>query len=281
MMMALRLQNNRNVSNQQAQLGVGAPDPSKWGRNHVGDGRLLSTGLSEEHIEWRTNFQNPSFRANHWINGIEGREGFEKPLGVQVFTQLLRENGIELPENANFNIGVDRYGGVTITGLNNAELKRVIEEAMSYDSRMVISVLAQFMEYGRILEGHPPSSTHVGLSVEQQTLIAIQSELMNSGTDLRNLSLGANGRIQGLPQELYEIIYGDRTSHLKGLNRYQAEQENHRLNWLRDNIANFLRNGTAHMPAPNISLSFDSGRMTVNGVNDFNPNSGGGINITI
>jgi len=281
--------NAANTNNRQTQIqsrpclvtatGVTAPDPSAWERNHSGDGRLLSTGLSEEYLEWRTNFQDPMFRAKHWLNGIAGREGFEEPFGAQVFTHLLHERGIELPENARFNISVDRYGAVTITGLDNEELTRELTEAMSYDSQMVISVLAQFMEYGRILEGHPPNSTG-GLSGEQQTLIAIQSALMNHGVGLHDLRL-VDGIIQGLPQELYDLLYGDRIFHLEGLNENQIKQENSRLNWLRDNTANFLRNGTAHIPDPNISLTFDNGRIIVNGVSAFNPNNGGGFNVTI
>ncbi|MCL1878411.1 MAG: hypothetical protein FWF80_06100 [Defluviitaleaceae bacterium] len=296
MALMLKLQNNRNLRSnattasaniQQAQtqrqncladaMGFTPPRSSEWERNHSGEGRLLSTGLSEEHLAFRQNWQDPVFRANLWLNGID-REGFEEPLGARVFTQLLHESGIELPENARFDISVDRYGGVTITGLDNEELTRTIESAMSYNWQMVVSVLAQFMEYGRILDGHSPSNTHVGLSAEQQDLLSVQSQLMNHGIGLHDLRL-VNGIIQGLPQELHDIIYGDRSSHLEGLNSHQVKQENFRLNWLRDNTARFLRSGTEHIPAPNISLTFDNGRMIVNGVSAFN--SGGSINVTI
>jgi hypothetical protein len=300
-----RLQNNRNprlntgersANSQQAQstdrmaefsayaasrgFDVSGPSEFGLGARYFPDGFINTTGLSEEFLEFRQNWQDPMFRANLWLNGID-REGFEEPLGARVFTQLLRESGIELPENARFDISVDRYGGVTITGLDDEELTRTIEEAMSYNWQMVVSVLAQFMEYGRILEGHPPSSTHVGLSAEQQDLLSVQSQLMNHGADLRNLSLDANGRIQGLPQELHDLFYGDRSSHLEGMNRYQIQQENSRLNWLRDNTSNFLRNGTRHISDPNISLTFDNGRMIVNGISSFNPNNGGGFNVTV
>jgi hypothetical protein len=256
--------NTANTNARQAQIqprpclaevmGFTVPHSSAWERNHQGNGYLLPTGLSEEHLDFRQNWQDPLFRANLWLNGID-REGFEEPLGARVFTQLLRESGIELPENAHFDISVDRYGGVTVTGLDNEELTRAIEEATSYNLQMVVTVLAQFVEYERILNGHPPSTTNLGLSVEQQDLFSVQAQLMSYGVDLRNLSLGADGRIQGLPQEINNL--------------------------LRDNATHFLRNGTAHIPAPNISLTFDSGRMIVNGVSSFNPNNGGGINVTI
>ena len=170
---------------------------------------------------------------------------------------------------------------MTITGLNDADLTRAIEEALSYDALTVITVLAQFMEHARVLDGHPPSRTSAGLSAEQQDLFSVQSQLNNFGVDLRNLSLGENGRIQGLPQELYDLLYGDRSSHLEGLNRYQIQYENYRLNWLRDNALRFLRSETTHIPSPNISLTFNNGRMVVNGVTAFNPNNSGGINVTI
>jgi len=309
-MMALmqQLQNSRNsqlntgrtnTNGQQAQTQVtdrmaeftsyaasrGLDTSSEFGfgaRNfNINNGSNLSTGLSQEHLEWRTNWQNPEFRANLWLNGIEGREGFEEPLGVQVFTQLLRESGIELPENARFDISVDRYGGVTITGLDHEDLTRAIEEAMSYNSQMVISVLSQFMEHGRILEGHPSSSTSLGLSEEQQRLISVQSALMNIGADLRNLSIGENGRIQGLPQELYDRIYGDRSTWQSDMDPAQARWYNQHYDAIRDNAVHFLRNGTNHVSTPDISLTFDNGRITVNGISTFSPSNNGGINVTI
>jgi hypothetical protein len=277
------MQNNRNARTTTANTRSQPPQTNSnatrfgLGARYFPSGFVNTTGLSEEHLEFRQNRQNPTFRANLWLNGID-REGFEEPLGARVFTQLLRESGIELPENIRFNISADRYGSVTITGLDDADLTRAIEEAMSHNWQMVVSVLAQFMEYGRILDGHPPSITHVGLSAEQQDLLSVQAQLMNHGVGLHDLRL-VNGMIQGLPQELHDIIYGDRSSHLEGLNSYQIEQENFRLDWLRDNAALFLRTGTEHIPNPNISLTFDNGRMIVNSVSGFSP-SGGGINVT-
>jgi hypothetical protein len=134
--------------------GFTPPAPAAWERNHSGDGRLLSTGLSEEHLSWRTNFQDPVFRATHWLNGIEGREGFEEPFGVQVFINVLREAGIELPSNARFEINADKHGKVTITGLDNNELTRQLEEEMSYNSQMLAGVLARFPAFAKILEGY-------------------------------------------------------------------------------------------------------------------------------
>jgi len=260
--------------NTSSEFGFGA-------RNfNVNNGNNLSTGLSQEHLEWRTNFQNPEFRANLWLNGIEGREGFEEPLGAQVFNQMLRENGIELPENARFDISVDRYGGVTITGLESEDLTNAIEEAMSYNSQMVISVLSQFVEHGKILEGQSPSSTNLGLIEEQQRLIGTQSALTNYGADLRNLSIGENGRIQGLPPELYDRIYGDRSAWQSDMEPAQVRWNNQHYDALRDNAGHFLRNGTAHIPNPDISLTFDSGRITVNGISAFSSVNSGGINLT-
>ncbi|MCL1845117.1 MAG: hypothetical protein FWF77_04355 [Defluviitaleaceae bacterium] len=233
-----------------------------------GNGGLLPTGLSQEHLEWRTNKQNPVFRANQFLNGIPGREGFEEPLGVQAMTQILRENGIELPENARFNISVNRYGGVEITGLDNDTLAREIEQAMSYDARMILSVLAMFAESARVLDGNP-SNTSNGLSIEQSRLIQIQSNLMDFGVGLQDLRL-VDGRIQGLPQELHDKIYGDRTAWLAGMDPAQATWESQNIDRIRDSAIHFLQNGTSHIPAPNISLTFADGRIIVNSTGGFN-----------
>jgi hypothetical protein len=268
-----------NVNNQQAQkqrclanaMGFTPPPPSAWGRDYNSDGNL-PTGLSKEHLEWRTNKQDPMFRANQFLYGIEGREGFEEPLGIQVLTQLLHGKGIELPENISFRIDVNKYGGVTISGLDNDSLTRTIEKAMSYDSQIIVSVLATFMESARILEGNP-SSTSNGLSVEQQRLIGIQSDLTNYGGSLFVLSLDEDGQIQGLPQELYDKIYGDRSAWLSGMDDAQAKRKNWNIDRIKNDVIHFLKNGTEHILAPDISLTFDNGRIIAD--------NGGKLNISI
>jgi hypothetical protein len=221
------------------------------------------------------------FRAHQFLYGTEEMEGFEEPLGVQVLTQLLREAGVELPENARFDINVDKYGGVTISGLNNEELTKAIEKAMSFDSRLIISVLAIFVESAITLEGNPSKSTNMVLSAEQQRLIRTQSDLMSFDVGLHDLSFDTNGKIYGLPQELFDKIYGDRNSLFDGMNSYQIKQENFRLDQLRDDIIHFLRSGTAHVTTPDISLTFDNGRMIVNSNSGFNQNNGIGFNVTV
>lgn len=305
MALMLKMQNNRNprlntiernTNSQQAQpqptnrmaefsayvasSGFTPPTSSAWERDFSSDGNLL-TGLSQEHLEWRMNKQDPIFRANLFLHGAEGQGGqWIEAIGVQAMNQHLRESGIELPTNARFNIGVDRYGGITITGLDSEEMTRAIEDAMSYDSRIIISVLAIFVESARTLEGSP-SNTNFILSNEQQRLIEIQSNLKNYGVGLNDLSFGANGRIQGLPQELYDRIYGDRGEWLSGMEPMEAKWENWSIDRIRDDIIHFLRNGTAHVPAPDILLTFDNGRMIVNSGSGFSTNNSGGFNVTV
>ena len=235
-------------------------DPTR--RNFLAPGEAFNnTGLSAEHLQWRKNFHNPEFRANLWLNGIEGHS--PEPLGIQVFNRFMREGGIELPDNARFDISVNSYGGVAISGLEDAVLTQQIEEFMSYNSKFINSVLAEFMEAARILNGNQ-SSTSNGLSVEQTRLIRTQSQLMDNGVGIHDLSLGADGRIQGLPQELFDKIYGNRNAIFNDFNRYQLKQVNWQLDMLRDDIIHFLLSGTSHVPTSDISLTFDNGRMIVN-----------------
>jgi hypothetical protein len=255
----LLAQNNRNqmTENKTNNNLPQAPPPSAWGRDYNSD-KNLPTGLPQEYLEQRMKNLDPVFRANQFLHGIDG----EEPLGMQVLNQHLRKNGIELPENTRFDISVDKYGGVTITGLENENMTKAIEEALSYNSQLIISVLAKFVESAKVLDGNP-SSTNNGLSVEQQRLIGLQSDLKNYGTDLNDLRL-VDSKIQELPQELYDKIYGDRSSWLNGMAPAQAKWENFNIDRIRDDTVHFLQNGTEHIQAPNISLIYDNGRMAVN-----------------
>jgi hypothetical protein len=73
------------------------------------------------------------------------------------------------------------------------------------------------------------------------------------GIGMRDLSLDANGKIQGLPEDLYNQIYGNRT----GMTRQESEA----LDRFRDNIVHFLRVGPESIPTYDISLTFDNGRV--------------------
>jgi hypothetical protein len=192
---------------------------------------------------------------------LHGKWGHE-PIGTGTFRQFLSQSGVELPDDVRFDISLDRYGGVTITGLEDVELARRIEEALSYDIR-VSQNLGTFVRSARVLEGYDINDANA-FTIEQGRLMRIQSDLTARGTGLQNLSLDENGRIQGLPQELYDKIYGDRTEWLSGMEEMEAKWENWNINRIRDDITHFLQNGTDHVPAPDLSLTFENGRITVN-----------------
>jgi hypothetical protein len=201
--------------------------------------------------------------AKAFLNGWNGLE----PIGTIGFLQRLSDAGVEIPDNAKFDISLNKYGKVTIIGLEDEALTKKIEEALSYDFRQ-INQLGVFVRSARVLEGVHITNANA-FSPEQARLLGIQSDLMKYGVGLHDLSL-ANGVIQGLPQELYDKIYGDRSDLLSGMEPKEAEWENRNINRIRDDVIHFLQNGTAHIPVPNVSLTFDSGRMIVNNVRGLN-----------
>ena len=190
--------------------------------------------------------------ANAFLHGHNGSDG----IGISAFSQVLSERGIDIPDDARFDISVDRYGKVTVTGLDNVELTIKLEEAMSFDASFIRSVLFTFVQSARILEGTANIPGRDGMRAEQHWLMQTQSELKEFGIGLHDLSIDDRGRIQGLPKELHDKIYGDRS----GLEWWESVKLDH----LRDRVVYFLQNGTAHIPAPDISLTFSDGRMTVN-----------------
>jgi len=250
------------------------PDPLSYRRVGIND-HPQALNLTEGDRKFMQLRTCSTSYANAFLNGWNGHEA----IGTSAFRQILSEKGVEIPDDVRFDISLNRYGKVTITGLEDGELTKRIEEAMSYDSRLINSVLGIFMRSARVLEGH-----HIGdanaLSPEQSRLIQIQSDLMNYGVGLHDLSL-VDDIIQGLPKELYDKIYGDRSSWLSGMEPKEAEWESWNIDRIRDGVIHFLRNGTEHIPTPNISLTFDNGRMTVNAGSGFNQNNGGGFNVTV
>ena len=205
--------------------------------------------------------------AEMFLHGLEGME-MTQGLGVSVFQQRLREHGIELPENVRFDISVNSFGRVTITGLDDAELTSKIENALSYDASFVNSVLSTFTQSAKILAGTNTTQGRNGLSANQFFKIQVHSFLMDLGSGLDKLSLDSNGSVQGLSQELHDKIFRD----LGEIN----SDEQYRLLILQHNIPALLRTGLDNIPAPNVDLTFDSGRMIVNNVGTV-----GGINIMV
>lgn len=202
-----------------------------------------------------------AFLHGPWTDSRGITRGEAPGIGTSVFLQRLGEAGIELPDDARFSISVNRYGRVTITGLDDAELAARIEEALSYDSRQ-INQLGVFVRSARILEGVHITDANP-FSSEQSRLLQIQSDLMDFGVGLHDLRL-ENGRIVGLPQELHDRIYGDRSEWLSGMEPMEAQWEVWNINRIRDDAIHFLQNGTAHVPAPYLPLTFTNGRMVVN-----------------
>ena len=235
-----------------------------------------TTGLTPEDHAERHYMSDPVNRANAFLHGRPGRH--EEGLGVIWLREILGERGIELPDNARFEISFNKYGRVTISGLEDAELQSRIEEAMSYDFRLVHGFLGDFVRSTKVLEGLRQPYTNP-FSPEQTRLLQIQSDLADYGVGLHDLKL-VNGRIVGLPQELHDKIYGDRSDWLSGMEPLEAESAIWNINRIRDSIIHFLQNGTAHIPNPDITLTFDNGRMFVDVGGNFNQNSGSGFDVS-
>ncbi|MDR3012152.1 MAG: hypothetical protein LBU70_02955 [Chitinispirillales bacterium] len=294
MALMLKMQNGRNprlntikmnMNNQQAQLQSAPtmPVPDGWSPpadplsyRHVGiNDHPQALNLTQGDMKFLQLRTCSTSYANAFLNGWMGHEA----IGTSAFRQILSEKGVEIPNDVKFDISLNNHGRVTITGLEDAELTERIEKAMSYDSRLINSVLGVFVRSERVLEGH-----HIGsagaFSPEQSRLIQIQSDLMDHGVGLHDLTL-VNGKIQGLPQELYDKIYGDRSSWLGGMEPDEAKWESWNIDRIRDGAIYFLQNGTAHVPDPNISLTFDNGRMVVNADSGFSKNTGGGVDIIV
>ena len=236
---------------------------------------MIELGWTWEKVEARAWYHCP---LNYATAFLHGREGRYESIGIMSLRTTFRDNGIEIPENARFDISLNRYGRVTITGLDDADLARQIEEALSYDWLRGSSLLGMFVRSARLLEMNIPSRSITGEHImaaepftpAQTRLMGIQSDLMGWGVHLNDLSLDQNGRIVGLPQELHDRIYGDRTEWQSGMEEMEKKWENWNINRIRDTVIYFLRNGTEHIPEPDISLTFDNWRMTVNPTNQSN-----------
>jgi hypothetical protein len=272
-----------NTSNRQAQIQSAPtmPVPDGWSppadplsyRRVGNNDHPQALNLTQADMEFlRLRTCDKSY-ANAFLNGWMGHEA----IGTSVFRQILSEKGVEIPEDAVFDISLNNYGRVTITGLEDAELTEKIEKAMSYDSRLINSVLGVFVRSEKVLEGY-----HIGnagaFSPEQSRLIQIQSDLMDYGVGLHDLTL-VDGKIEGLPQELYDKIYGDRSGWLSGMEPDEAKWESWNIDRIKDGAIYFLQNGTANVPDSDISLRFDNGRMFVGGDSGFDKNNGGGVDV--
>jgi hypothetical protein len=282
--------NKINANNQQAQKSA-MPVPDGWTppadplsfRRESVNGHNQALNLTEGDrifMELRTSAKNyaNAFLYGTWTDSKGIVRGEEPGIGTSGFLKRLSEEGIELPDNVRFDISVDKYGGVAITGLGDETLARRIEEALSYDLGQ-INQLGVFVRSARVLEGVHIANADA-FSPEQSRLIKIQSDLMSYGVDLRDLGL-SDGKISGLPQELYDKIYGDRTEWLSGMEPKEAEWENWNINRIRDDAVYFLQTGTSHVNTPNISMTFDNGRLAVDGGSGFNQNNVDGFDVTI
>ena len=76
-------------------------------------------------------------------------------------------------------------------------------------------------------------------------------------------------------------IHGDRSDWLSGMEELEAESAVWNINRIRDSIIHFLQNGTEHIPNPDMTLTFDNGRMFVDVGSNSNQSNGIGLDATV
>lgn len=193
------------------------------------------------------------FAQNYINDRVNYSKMFLSGLGDEVFNKFLSDNGVALPENAKFDISVDGYGKVTVTGLDDEELTNKLQDAMSYNFSFIRSDLTMFEESRRTIESNATDGGK-GMSYDQHWKMQVNSVLLTDyGVGLTELSLDKNGIIQGLPDELHEKIYGDRKD--------MSREERQYFDLLRDKTAYLLEKGTNNIPTYNVTLTYQDSKV--------------------
>ncbi|MDR2555033.1 MAG: hypothetical protein LBC64_06345 [Fibromonadaceae bacterium] len=157
------------------------------------------------------------------------REDLPQPPAIQRETlsdkifQVLSKNGITLSPYDNFNISVDKYCNVTVTG-DDAKKTKAIEKLLNTPGSENWGSLLQRENLDKdIVWG-------VGMTKEQaikQDKMLLENYLINASggkVSLNDLYLSDNGRIMGLPPELDKLINSIEPA-WSGMSRQEIERQ--------------------------------------------------------